>query len=382
MNNGGVTLIIYENVTKKYNDVTVVDGLDLTINDGEFVVFIGPSGCGKTTSLKMINRLIKMNSGNIYIDSKNVNEMDAVELRRNIGYVIQQIALFPNMTIGENITVVPKLLKWSKEKRNRRAKELLEMVGMPYRENINKYPNELSGGQQQRIGVLRALAAEPPVILMDEPFGALDPMTRENLQDELKVLQKKLKKTIIFVTHDMDEAVKLADKIVLMRDGKILQAASPEEMLRNPADPMISNFMGKLSYTVSGDDLTCKDVMKKRVLTVYENRKMLESVELMKQRELDSAVVVGEEDNKYKGVVTIEKLATKGKPGESIKDLVDRNVPSVRTTTNAKEAFEILVASKYNYIVVLNRDSTVAGIITRTSMTKALASVIWGGENS
>lgn len=373
-------MIIYENVTKKYNDVTVVDGLNLTINDGEFVVFIGPSGCGKTTSLKMINRLIKMNEGSISIDGKNVNDMDAVELRRNIGYVIQQIALFPNMTIGENITVVPKLLKWSKEKRDRRAKELLEMVGMPYAENINKYPNELSGGQQQRIGVLRALAAEPPVILMDEPFGALDPMTRENLQDELKVLQRKLKKTIIFVTHDMDEAVRLADKIVFMKSGKVLQAASPEEMLRNPSDPMISSFMGKLSYNSSGSDLTCADVMKKRVLVVSEERKMLESVELMKQRELDSAVVVGEEDNRYKGVVTIETILAKGKPGQTIKHLVDKDVPSVSANTNAKEAFDILVASKYNYIVVLSRDSSVAGIITRTSMTKALASVIWGGE--
>lgn len=371
-------MIVYENVTKKYNDVTVVDGLNLTINDGEFVVFIGPSGCGKTTSLKMINRLIKMNGGKILIDGKNINDMDAVEMRRSIGYVIQQIALFPNMTIGENITVVPKLLKWSKEKREKRAKELLEMVQMPYAENINKYPNELSGGQQQRIGVLRALAAEPPVILMDEPFGALDPMTRENLQDELKVLQKKLKKTIIFVTHDMDEAVKLADRIVFMKDGKILQAASPEEMLRNPADPMISSFMGKLSYNATGSDLTCADVMKKRVLTISENRKMLESVELMKKRELDSAVVIGEDD-KYKGVLTIEAILAKGIPGQSIAAFVDTNVPVVTTSTNAKEAFDKLVASHYNYIVVLNRNHTVAGIITRTSMTKALASVIWGG---
>ncbi len=374
-------MIIYKDVTKKYNDVTVVDGINLTINDGEFVVFIGPSGCGKTTSLKMINRLIKMNGGEISIDGKNVNDMDAVELRRNIGYVIQQIALFPNMTIGENITVVPKLLKWSKEKREKRAKELLEMVGMPYEENINKYPNELSGGQQQRIGVLRALAAEPPVILMDEPFGALDPMTRDNLQEELKDLQRKLKKTIIFVTHDMDEAVKLADRIVFMKDGKIIQADTPEEMLRNPADPMISNFMGKLSQSTTGEDLTCQDVMKKRVLVVSENRKMLESVELMKKRELDSAVVVSSEKREYLGVVTIETILREGRPGKPIKDMIDPKVPSVLINSNAKEAFDLLVESKYNYIVVVNRDRTVAGIITRTSMTKALASVIWGGES-
>ena len=372
-------MITFENVTKKYNDVTVVDDLNLTINDGEFVVLIGPSGCGKTTSLKMINRLIKMNAGKILIDGKNINEMDAVEMRRGIGYVIQQIALFPNMTIGENITVVPKLLNWSKEKRDKRAKELLEMVGMPYAENINKFPNELSGGQQQRIGVLRALAAEPPVILMDEPFGALDPMTRDNLQDELKSLQRKLKKTIIFVTHDMDEAVKLADRIVFMRDGKILQAATPEEMLRNPADPMISNFMGKLSYSSSGEDLTCGDVMKKRVLTLYEDRKILESVEMMKQRELDSAVVVDSND-RYLGVVTIENIRKNGRPGDTVGKLVNPDVPTVSVTTSAKDGFEKLVESKYNYIVVLSRKNTVAGIITRTSMTKAFASFIWGGD--
>ncbi|HCX65221.1 MAG TPA: osmoprotectant, partial [Eubacteriaceae bacterium] len=199
-------MIVYENVTKRYGDVTVVDGLNLNIDEGEFVVFIGPSGCGKTTSLKMVNRLIEMNEGNIIIDGENIKDVDAVELRRKIGYVIQQIGLFPNMTIEENIAVVPNLLKWSKEKSQRRVKELLEMVGMPYEENAKKYPNELSGGQQQRVGVLRALAAEPPIILMDEPFGALDPITRDNLQDELKSLQKKLKKTIVFVTHDMDEA--------------------------------------------------------------------------------------------------------------------------------------------------------------------------------
>lgn len=372
-------MITFENVTKKYNDVTVVDDLNLTINGGEFVVFIGPSGCGKTTSLKMINRLIKMNHGKILIDGKNINEMDAVELRRSIGYVIQQIALFPNMTIGENITVVPKLLKWSKEKRDKRAKDLLEMVGMPYAENINKFPNELSGGQQQRIGVLRALAAEPPIILMDEPFGALDPMTRDNLQDELKSLQRKLKKTVIFVTHDMDEAVKLADRIVFMRDGRILQAATPEEMLRNPADPMITNFMGKLSYSPSGEDLTCSDVMKKRVLTLYDDRKILESVEMMKKRELDSAVVVDSED-RYLGVVTIESIRNDGKPGDTIGKLVNREIPTVRINTSAKDGFDKLVESPYNYIVVLNRNNTVAGIITRTSMTNAFASIIWGGD--
>lgn len=380
MNGDDLCMIIYENIIKKYDDVTVLDNLNLTINDGEFVVLIGPSGCGKTTTLKMVNRLIKYNKGNIYIDDKNIKDVNAVELRRKIGYVIQQIGLFPNMTIEENISVVPKLLKWSKEKQHKRVKELLELVGLPYEENAKKYPNELSGGQQQRIGVLRALAAEPPIILMDEPFGALDPITRDNLQDELKILQKKLHKTIIFVTHDMEEAVKLADRIVFMSEGKVLQAASPEEMLNKPAHPLISKFMGKISYSRSGNDLTCEDVMKKKVLTVPETKKTLECIELMKQKELNSAIVVGD-DNRFKGIVTIENIREHGIPGEMISKITKIDEPTVLINTNAKEAFDKLIEINADYLVVLNRNKTVAGIITRTSITKALASVVWGEEN-
>ncbi|MGO1469054.1 MAG: betaine/proline/choline family ABC transporter ATP-binding protein [Tissierella sp.] len=373
-------MIVYENISKKYNDLTVVNNISLKINEGEFVVLIGPSGCGKTTTLKMINKLIEMNSGNIYVEGQNINDLDTVELRRKIGYVIQQIGLFPNMTIEENISIVPKLLKWSKEECNKRVRELLKLVDMSYEENAHKYPNELSGGQQQRIGVLRALAAEPPIILMDEPFGALDPITRDNLQDELKILQKKLKKTIIFVTHDMDEAVKMADKIVFMSDGKIIQVGSPEEILQNPANSIISNFMGKLSNTTNSDNLTCEDVMKRRVLVIEESKKTLESIQLMKKRELNSAVVV-DKDDKYKGVVTIEKINSHGKPGEEVSKIIDKNVPTVLKDSNAKEAIEKLYEIDADFVIVLNEDETVAGIITRTSMTKALASVVWGEAN-
>lgn len=373
-------MIVYENITKKYNDVTIVDKLNLTIKEGEFVVLIGPSGCGKTTTLKMINALIKPNDGNIYIDNENINSMDSVQLRRKIGYVIQQIGLFPNMTVEENICIVPKLLKWSKEKCNKRVRELLDMVEMPYEQNAKKYPNELSGGQQQRIGVLRALAAEPPIILMDEPFGALDPVTRDILQDEVRGLQKKLKKTIIFVTHDMDEAVKMADTIIFMSKGKILQMASPEEMLNKPADPIISNFMGKLSYSRTGNDLICSDVMKKRAMVVPETKKTLECIGLMKQREIDSAIIVGEDDT-FKGIVNIEYIREHGQPGEYISKLINHNVPTVLTTTSAKDAFDKLTETKSDYITVLNPNRTVAGIITKSSMTKALASLVWGDSN-
>jgi len=238
-------MIKFENVSKKYGSTPVLDELSFEIQQGEFVVLIGPSGCGKTTTLKTINRLIEPNAGKIYIDGKDITDMNPVELRRGIGYVIQQIGLFPNMTVEQNIAVVPKLLKYPKDKWQAIVHDLLEMVDMPYEENAHKYPSELSGGQQQRIGVLRALAASPPIILMDEPFGALDPITRDTLQDEVRRLQKKLKKTIVFVTHDMDEALKMADTIVFMNEGKILQMASPEEMLHNPAHPIISGFMGR-----------------------------------------------------------------------------------------------------------------------------------------
>ena len=373
-------MIVYENVTKKYGGVTVVDKLNLTVEEGEFIVLIGPSGCGKTTTLKMVNQLIRMDDGTIFIDGQNVNRMDAVQLRRKIGYVIQQIGLFPNMTIEQNILVVPNLLKWSKEKCQTRVRELLEMVGMPYEENASKYPNELSGGQQQRVGVLRALAGEPPIILMDEPFGALDPITRDKLQDELKELQRKLHKTIIFVTHDMDEAIKMADRIVFMSGGKILQAASPEEMIEKPADPIISGFMGKYAAMGQGAELTCADVMKSNVLTVKENRKTLECVSMMKHRELNSVVVVDMEGS-YKGIATIERIREMGKPGDSIDKVMDSDVETLQLESSAKDAFARLIETKVDFLVVLDQQQKVAGIITRSSMTKALAGQVWGEHN-
>lgn len=372
-------MIEYKNVCKAYNGSPVVKNLSLQIPDNEFVVLIGPSGCGKTTTLKMLNRLIEMDSGEICVNGKSIMDMNAEKLRRSIGYVIQQIGLFPNMTVEENICVVPKLLKWDKERCKKRARELLELVNMPYDEYANKYPNEMSGGQQQRIGVLRALAGESPIILMDEPFGALDPITRDTLQDEVKAIQKKLGKTVIFVTHDMDEALKLADTIVFMNDGKILQAASPEEMLRAPGDDIVSEFMSKHIHRVSQDELLCSDLMKTRVITVADNKKTLECVAIMNRKEIDSLLVV-DDQGRFQGVITIETINERGKAGSPITDLVTKDVPIVSIDTTAKAAFDILIQKKAAYVVVLKADEVVAGIITKTSMTKALASAVWGDE--
>ncbi|MBC8535399.1 ABC transporter ATP-binding protein [Feifania hominis] len=374
-------MIEYRKVVKSYNDVEVVRGIDLTIRDGEFVVLIGPSGCGKTTTLKMLNRLIEPNSGEILIDGQNVKQMNPERLRTSIGYVIQQIGLFPNMTVEENICVVPKLLKWDKKRCHERVLELLALVNMPYEEYAKKYPNELSGGQQQRIGVLRALAAEPPIILMDEPFGALDPITRDTLQDEVKALQKRLRKTIIFVTHDMNEAIKMADTIVFMDRGVIQQIAPPEEMLRAPANDTVREFMGKHVASVGHEtDLLSADVMRKKIAKVSNKWRTLECVEMMSRLEIDSLIVVDDEE-RFEGIVTIEAINEHGAPGESVTKILTRDVPTVQTTTPAKEAFEQLLERKSSYLVVLDEQRRVAGIITRTSMSKALASVVWGGKS-
>ncbi|MCM3213713.1 ABC transporter ATP-binding protein [Niallia taxi] len=242
-------MIQFENVSKLFQDGTkAVNSINLTINKGELFVLIGPSGSGKTTTLKMINRLIDITNGTILIDGKKISEYDIHELRWNIGYVLQQIALFPHLTIAENIAVVPEMKKWTKEKIAARVDELLEMVGLEPQTYKNRKPNELSGGQQQRIGVIRALAADPEIILMDEPFSALDPISREKLQDDIVSLQKAIKKTIVFVTHDMQEALKLGDKICIMKDGEIVQTGTPEELINNPVNDFVKDFIGRVSY--------------------------------------------------------------------------------------------------------------------------------------
>jgi osmoprotectant transport system ATP-binding protein len=237
-------LITFRDVRKVYNKNEIIKGLNFTINKGELFVLIGPSGCGKTTTMKMINRLIEPTDGIILIDNQNIAEKDPVHLRRDIGYVIQQIGLFPHMTIAQNVALVPKLKKMNPSEFEKRVDELLTMVGLEPEKFKKRYPSELSGGQQQRVGVIRAMAANPSIILMDEPFSALDPISREQLQDELVKLQKTIKKTIVFVTHDMDEALKIADRICLLKDGEIVQLDTPENLLAHPANDFVIEFIG------------------------------------------------------------------------------------------------------------------------------------------
>ena len=253
-------MITLTELTKQYPGASqpAVDRVSLTVPEGEVCVLIGPSGCGKTTTMRLINRMIEPTSGRIELGGRDVTHMDPVELRRGIGYVIQQVGLFPHLSIAENIASVPRLLGWTETKISARIDELLELVDLSPATYRERYPRDLSGGQKQRVGVARALAADPPVMLMDEPFGAIDPITRTRLQDEFLRIQQRVKKTIVFVTHDLDEAVKMGDRIAILKDGRVVQYDSPEAILARPANAFVEEFVGqdralkKLSlYTVA-----------------------------------------------------------------------------------------------------------------------------------
>ena len=370
-------MIQFEHVCKTYGKTPILKDLNFTIPDGQFVVLIGPSGCGKTTTLKTINRLIDIDSGTISIDGKDIHSQDKVELRRHIGYVIQQIGLFPNMTVAQNICVVPKLLKYSKEQCDQIVRDMLAMVEMPYEQYANKYPSEMSGGQQQRIGILRALAASPPIVLMDEPFSALDPMTRRSLQQEVKGLQQKLHKTFIFVTHDMAEALDLADVIIFMDHGNIVQMAPPEEMLAHPASGQIQDFLGNFIDTHAQKELTAADFMRSGVSTVSARRGVNECVSKMQRRNVDTLIVVDDQD-RYQGTVSIADIRLTGHVVKTIEPLIRCNTPTVHTGDSAKDCFDLLISSGAPYLIVLNEEEKVDGIITKTSMTSAMAEQLWG----
>ncbi|GEM_PF-15185 len=239
-----IVMIRLENVTKSYGNLRVIDSLSMSIEAGKLTVLIGPSGCGKTTLLEMMNGLIPPDSGDIWVGNENLKNTDMISLRKRIGYVIQEVGLFPHYTVFDNIALVPRLLKWEESRIRARVAELTELVNIP-NDRLNQYPAQLSGGQQQRVGVARALAADPDYLLMDEPFSAIDPINRERLQDEFLSIQQRLRKTVVFVTHDMNEAIKMGDKLAILQNGMLLQYASPLELLLRPANQFVAHFVGK-----------------------------------------------------------------------------------------------------------------------------------------
>ncbi len=368
-------MIKFDNVSMAYGATDVLHDIDLEIEEGQLVVLIGPSGCGKTTSLQLINRLIDPTQGKIYIDGKDIQTIDPVKLRRGIGYVIQEIGLFPHMTIEQNIEVVPRLLKWAPERRKERTLELLELVNLDPGTYLGRYPSDLSGGQKQRIGLLRALATEPPIILMDEPFGALDPITRDSLQDEIKKLQKKLKKTIVFVTHDMDEAIRIADVIILMKDGKIVQSASPEELLSNPADEFVEQFIGK-HRMYSGTVDKVSDVMRPNPFTVSKGQGMAQTIALMRAKSVSGLIVV-DDDERPLGYIGIENIMDHAKSGVTIGELEIEPIPTITEDDPAVDAFAMLTKERAELLAVINGGGKVVGVVTKTSMVSSLARIVW-----
>ena len=367
-------MIRLERLTKVFAGITAVDGVDMEVGAGEVCVLLGPSGCGKTTTMKMINRLIPPTSGKIFIDGRDTTGLDEVVLRRQIGYVIQQIGLFPNKTIEENICVVPKLLGWDRQRARARAGELLEMVNLDPARFLKRYPKELSGGQQQRVGVARALAADPPVLLMDEPFGAIDPINREVIQDEFMKLQASLKKTIVLVSHDIDEAVKMASKIAIFRDGRIVQYDTPDTIMAHPADSFVADFVGSDRTLKRLRLIKVADAMMTDPPRVRAEDSLDTAVALMKDHGHVSIVMVGPR-GRARGVVRLD--AAEGRRG-----LVAENhegLPgTVKVTDDLRTAVSLMFTHDVTWLACVDDDGFYKGYVTQRGITHLLGAAYRG----
>lgn len=373
-------MISLKNISKSYDHETiVVNELDLEINDGEIVVLVGESGCGKTTTMKMINRLIEPSSGEIFIDGKNIKSFDKNELRRNIGYVIQNVGLLPHLTIEKNIAVVPKLSKKSKEDIQKRVLEMFELIELPYEMYAERYPRELSGGQQQRIGVARALANDPDIILMDEPFSALDPITREQLQNELLKLQQELHKTIVFVTHDIDEALKLGDKIAVMSDGNILQFDTPENILKHPKNSFVETFVGKDRLWKTPEMLKAEDVMQKTIVRIGAEQSILRAIELMREHNTNVLIVVenmASKSNKMLGIIGTNRIRGVLNLSTKVKEVMKTDVIQIPYDMNLTEVLNIRKEHEIIFSPIIDSNGNIAGIITNTSIVNVLTDIV------
>ncbi len=365
-------MIKFENVSKSFKDTQVLKNISFEIEEGQLVVLIGLSGCGKTTTLKMINRLVKPSSGKITISGKDIGEEDPIQLRRNIGYVIQQTGLFPHMTIRENTEIIPKVVKLDPKKIAEKTKELMLMVGLG-EEFLDRYPNELSGGQQQRVGVARAFALDPEVILMDEPFSALDPITRNSLQDELVNLQSQVRKTIVFVTHDMSEAIKIADKICIMDKGEIIQYDTPENILKNPVNEFVSEFVGKNRIWESPEYIRAADIMIEYPITCSSDISVNKAFDKMRLSKVNSILVV---DDKSKVMVGILKPKTIQKVKDRTRKVSEVMITDFAWTSPEDTLVDILKVIDDNIISeipVLDDRGRLLGLVTENSLVTTLS---------
>lgn len=372
-------MIEFKNVSKVVGNKIILNNMNLKIEKGELVTLIGPSGCGKTTTLKMINKLIKASSGEILIDNKNIEGEDTIKLRRNMGYVIQQTGLLPHLTVKENIELIPSLEKMDAKKVNNRTIELLKMVDMNPDEYLNKYPNELSGGQQQRIGIARAFAMDPEVILMDEPFSALDPVTRNQLQDEVFNIQQNIKKTIVFVTHDMDEALKLADRICIIENGSVIQFDIPENILKNPANEFVKNFIGEDRIWSQPEFIKARDIMIKNPIKASAERTLLQGIEIMKANHVDSLLIVDKE-NILSGIITLKEIRATLNKNIKLKDIMERELITAYEDDSIVDVIEKIEKENVSYIPITDKRSKLLGLITKSSLLSVLSSQLLSKE--
>jgi osmoprotectant transport system ATP-binding protein len=366
----GIMLSLQE-VTKAYpgaEHIKAVDSLSFDLEEGEICTLVGPSGCGKTTAMKMINRLIPITSGKILIDNQNINRMDTIELRRNIGYVIQDIGLFPNMTIAENIGTIPKLKGWDHSRIAEKVENLLEIVNLPAKEFMNRYPRELSGGQQQRIGVARGMAVDPPIMLMDEPFGAIDPINREHLQDEFLKIQAKVQKTIVFVTHDIDEAIKMGDKICLLRNGKLVQFASPEKLLTEPVNEFAKDFVGGDRTLKRLNLLKIKTAMKPNPPVIIQNESIEKAKSMLAELKLDHLIVV-DNDKRLIGLIDKEQLTKKA---DKVGDITQPTEAFSQVSSSLKDGLSEIFTHELGYIIVVDEDKKVLGTLNEEGIKNIL----------
>ncbi|GGK03797.1 ABC transporter ATP-binding protein [Streptomyces camponoticapitis] len=363
-------MIRFEHVTKRYPDgTTAVDDLSLEVGAGELVTLVGPSGCGKTTTMKMVNRLIEPTEGRIFMDGEDISTVDPVQLRRRIGYVIQQVGLFPHKTILENTATVPHLLGWPRGKSRERAAELLDLVGLDPSVHGDRYPEQLSGGQRQRVGVARALAADPPVLLMDEPFGAVDPVVREHLQNEFLKLQAAVNKTVLFVTHDIEEAVRLGDRIAVYGQGTIEQFDAPAAVLGAPATPYVADFVGadrglkRLSVTpIEEGDLEQPPVL-------HLDDQLRTAAAKLSKEGARWAVVLDGDDNLH-GWISTEQTGSSG----TVREHARRMEAWLPVGASLKQAFSTMLQHDAGWIAVIDREETgrFLGVLTPARLHEAL----------
>lgn len=366
-------MIRFENITKSYKDKTVLKNISLEIERGKLVAFIGASGCGKTTMLKLINRLIKPTKGKIYINGEDIETKDLIALRRNMGYVIQQTGLFPHMTIKENIEIIPKVEKRNKEEVEKRTMELMDMVGLNPKEYLDRYPTELSGGQQQRVGVARAFATNPDIILMDEPFSALDPITRVGLQDELINLQSNFKKTIVFITHDMDEAIKIADKICIMKDGMALQYDTPENILKNPANEFVSEFVGQNRIWASPEYIKAKDIMIDHPITCPDIMPLDRCLERMRSNKVESLMVTDSTTKKLTGILFAKQIRSQADRSIEANQIMIKDFGWVTPEESIVSILKTVDENNFTTIPVVNSNGFLIGLVTKSSLINTLS---------